>query len=166
MNFTAIIIVVLVFVCILGVPLFFVLRSSEESDDGRAAIRALETAPELEELKQSPAVEEVLQRMKKLHPVVRITVRPDGCHIERRIDREGEVVDVKPPCVVPLADAPLTEKELHLYRYALADRLGEDYIPQLMRDKKSRDIQGWCIYLHPNKTAQLIKDIEYELRYR
>jgi hypothetical protein len=168
MSVQGILVIVLIFACILGLPVVLVLRAPEEevSEKPEEMDRRLRAEAEYAVVKESPQIREMAELVRSVPYLTRATLRAERFQLERKIDRIGELVkveDKEPICFAPA----LTEEQLEWYRLALEETLAPDYLssPIYVGKKKERKKEGYYIYLDPKITSKVVDDRTKEAVY-
>ena len=158
MSIQGILLIVLIFVCILVLPVVFVLRSPDENeaDKPENVDRRLRESEEYAAVRGSARVQEMTALVQSIPYVTRATLRAERFQLERCIDRIGELEKIEGKGMY--LEPPLTGEQIELYRLALEDSLAPEYFysPIWVGKKKERRKEGYYIYLDPQITGKVV----------
>ncbi|MDO5548140.1 MAG: hypothetical protein Q4F79_06595 [Eubacteriales bacterium] len=168
MSIQGIVLILLIFAGILGIPLLMVFRAPDEetSEKPEAVDRRRRATEEYAAIKDSATVQEMAALVRSVPYLTRATLRAGQFRLERKIDRIGELVKVEgEPQIV--FDPALSEEQIELYRLALEEALQPDYLssPIYVGKKKERRKEGYYIYLDPQITGKVVDDRTKEAIY-
>lgn len=167
MSIQGILLIVLIFVCILVLPVVFVLRSPDENeaDKPENVDRRLRETAEYAAVRGSARVREMTALVQSIPYVTRATLRAERFQLERCIDRIGELEKIEGKGID--LEPPLTGEQMELYRLALEDSLAPEYFssPIWVGKKKERHKEGYYIYLDPQITGKVVDERTKEAIY-
>lgn len=159
MSIQGIVLIVLIFVCILGIPVWMTLRAPDDdtSKKPEAVDKRRRASEEYAAVKDSQPIQEMAALVRSIPYLTRATLRAEQFRLERKIDRIGEVVRVEGEQKI-VFDPALSEEQIELYRLALEDALKPDYLssPIYVGKKKERRKEGYYIYLDPQITGEVV----------
>ena len=167
MSLQGIVLIILIFVCILVLPVVFVLRASDEEngENPENQDRLRRESEEYAAVRGSARVQEMTELVQSVPYVTRATLRAGRFQLDRCIDRIGELEKIEGKGID--LNPPLTEEQIELHRLALEDSLAPRYFssPIYVGKKKEQRREGYYIYLDPQITGKVVDERTKEAIY-